>query len=70
MYLVEIKNKINKALNDLYNNDFPLIKNGLCELCINYRFSMYLEKQNFGDGYYVDCEYNKSRSEFQRCFDL
>ncbi|MDD4363642.1 MAG: hypothetical protein PHD33_05510 [Atribacterota bacterium] len=62
MKLQSIKNKINKALDDLYNNDFCLIKNNLCERCINHRLAVYLEKQNF-ENYYVDCEYNKSHLE-------
>lgn len=37
-----------------------LFKEGLCERCITHRFAVHLEKQNFGEGYFVDCEYNKA----------
>ena len=60
MNLKEIENKINSAVDKLYRNDCFLFDGNLCERCINHRFAMYLEEQNFGKGYFVDCEYNKS----------
>lgn len=59
MDLEIIKHKINSALNELYNKDQFLFDRKLCERCINHRFALYLEMQNF-TGYIVDCEYNKS----------
>jgi hypothetical protein len=56
----EIKTKVERALNLLYEEDRFIIESGLCERCITHRFAVHLEKQNFGDDYYVDCEYNKS----------
>jgi len=66
MKLVEIKQKVKNALDKLYDKDIFLFApfgnndKSLCERCINHRFAMYLEQQNFGEGYFVDCEYNKS----------
>ncbi len=60
MNIHELKTKINKALDILYENDIFLIKEGLGERCINHRFAIYLEEQDFGEGYFVDCEYDKS----------
>jgi len=56
----EIKLKVKRALNLLYEEDWFIIESGLCERCITHRFAVHLEKQNFGEEYYVDCEYNKS----------
>lgn len=63
MELAELKNKVNSALDKLYEVDHWLIDKGLCERCINHRFAVHLEQQNFGVGYFVDCEYNKSHLE-------
>lgn len=60
MELVEINQKIKKALDKLYKEDQFLFDKNLCERCINHRFVIYLEQQNFGEGYFIDCEYNKS----------
>jgi len=60
MDVEELKQNINSALDILYNKDGFLIKEGLCERCIGHRFAICLELQGFGDGYFVDCEYNKS----------
>lgn len=57
-----ILKKINLALNTLYDKDIYLINNNLCERCIAHRLAMYLEQENFGEDYYVDCEYNKAYS--------
>jgi len=59
----EIIIKVKRALNLLYEEDCFIIESGLCERCINHRFAVHLEKQDFGDDYYVDCEYNKSHIE-------
>lgn len=56
----QIKQKIIKALDELYKEDAFLIDEDLCERCIAHRFVLHLEKQNFGRGYFIDCEYNKS----------
>jgi len=58
MNYLKVKNKVNAALDKLYSNDIFLFEEGLCEMCINHRFAMYLQEL-FG-GYFVDCEYNKS----------
>jgi len=60
MELKDIKLKVKKALHDLYEKDGFIIEKGLCERCISHRFAVHLEKQNFGNGYHIDCEYNKS----------
>lgn len=62
MNLVEINSKIKDSLNELYEEEPSLFRGekSLCERCINHRFAWYLEKQNFGEGYFVDCEYNKT----------
>lgn len=60
MELEEIKAKIERALDKLYEFDYFLFEKDLCERCINHRFAMYLEQQNFGREYFVDCEYNRS----------
>lgn len=60
MELIKIKQKIKKSLDKLYEKDQFLFDKKLCERCINHRFAIYLEQQNFGEGYFIDCEYNKS----------
>lgn len=60
MELVEINQKIKKALDKLYKEDIFLFDKNLCERCINHRLAVYLEQQNFGEDYFIDCEYNKS----------
>ncbi|MEC8339413.1 MAG: hypothetical protein VXZ40_02210 [Nanoarchaeota archaeon] len=54
-----IKQKVNSAINKLYQNDKFLFDNDLCERCIVHRLAVCLEREGF-EGYYVDCEYNKS----------
>lgn len=56
----EVKQKVNKALDELHGKDAFLVEKGLCERCINHKFANHLEAQKFGEGYYIDCEYNKS----------
>ena len=56
----EIKQKVNDALDSLYRADQYLFDEGLCERCITHRFAIHLEEQNFGAGYFVDCEYNRA----------
>ena len=61
MHVNIVKTKVKSALDDLYNEtnfDF-LIEKGLCERCLNHRFAVSLEKQDFV-GYFIDCEYNRS----------
>ncbi len=55
-----VEQKISQALDELYNDDFYLFDNDLCERCICHRFAICLEKQNFGEGFTVDCEYNRA----------
>lgn len=62
MELDNIEQKINNALDILYEKDDYLIRNGLCERCICHKFAIYLEQQSFGEGYFVDCEYNRAYS--------
>ncbi|MBU4360544.1 hypothetical protein KKA66_01705 [Patescibacteria group bacterium] len=67
--LLKIKQKIKNALDKLYDKDEFLFApfgdkdKSLCERCINHRFAIYLEQENFGENYFVDCEYNKSHLE-------
>ncbi len=63
MNIQQAKEKVIRALDALYREDYFIIEKGLCERCINHRFAVHLEKQNFGAGYFVDCEYNKSHLE-------
>ncbi len=60
MKLEEIKSKIKKSLDRLYKIDYFLLRENLCERCINHRFVKYLDEQDFGNNYFIDCEYNKS----------
>ena len=60
MELLKIKQKIKNALDELYEKDDFLFKEDLHEMCINHRFAIYLEQEEFGGDYYVDCEYNRS----------
>lgn len=53
-----ILQKINSALDTLYEKDGILFENDLCERCINHRFAVHLENQDFTE-YHIDCEYNK-----------
>ena len=62
MNLREVKQKVKNALNNLYNEDPSLIEKGLCERCISFRFTVYLEKEGFGNDYFVDSEYNKTHT--------
>lgn len=58
-----IKQKVEKALNNLYAKDLYLFEHDLCERCIQHKFANYLEQENFGDNFFVDCEYNRAYSE-------
>lgn len=60
---VRIENKIKLAIDDLYENNEYLFVNDLSEPCINHRFAICLDNQNFGDGFFVDCEYNRAYSK-------
>lgn len=62
MEFENIKQKINNALDDLYENELYLFNNDLGERCICHKFANYLEKQNFGEDYFIDCEYNRAYS--------
>lgn len=62
MKLPEVRRKVKNALDKLYEKDNFLFIEGLHEMCINFRFAVYLEQENFGDDYFVDCEYDKSHS--------
>ena len=55
--------KIQHALNKLYQERPSLIINKLCERSINHQFAKYLEQEDFGRGYFIDCEYNKTHIE-------
>lgn len=63
---MEIKNveqKVNNALDELYKNDAYLFEHDLSERCIQHKFACYLEQQKFGDGFFIDCEYNRAYSK-------
>jgi len=60
MNSLQVRQKVEVAIINVYQKDKFLFEEGLCERCINHRFAVYLERENFGPGYYVDCEYNKS----------
>jgi len=55
--------KIKSALDKLYKEEPSLVEDKLCERCIDHRFAKYLEEEDFGNGYFVDCEYNKTHLE-------
>lgn len=46
------------AIKDIYLKDIDLINKDLCERCLVHRLAVYLEDRF--NGYYVDCEFNKS----------
>ena len=58
-----LENAIQRALNQLYNNDFHLLENDLHEQCIAFRFGLYLYEElklcGFSE-YHLDAEYNKN----------
>jgi hypothetical protein len=56
----QVESKLSLALDELYRSDIFLIRERLCERCVAHRLAFNLEKQDFGPGYFVDCEYNKS----------
>lgn len=60
MKKVILLQKVRNALDRLYRENPSLIENGLCEKCINHQFAKYLEQEGFGEGFFVDCEYNKT----------
>ncbi len=63
MDLIEVKRKVKNALDKLYSENPSLIVLELCERCVSNRFAMCLSEEGFGDGYFVDCEYNKTHLE-------
>lgn len=60
MQIETVIEKVETAIKEVYKRDIFLVQKELCERCINHRFALYLDRQNFGQGYYVDCEYNKA----------
>ena len=54
---VQIENKIKKALNSLYKNDYFLLENNLNERSITHKLAEYLQHEF--PGWHVDCEYNR-----------
>ncbi|MBN1112921.1 MAG: hypothetical protein JXA53_08405, partial [Bacteroidales bacterium] len=56
----ELVNKIKNSLDKLYDENPSLISRKLCERSVCYRFALYLHQEDFGEDYFVDCEYNKS----------
>jgi len=58
-----VKQKVNNALHKLYKMDAYLFEHDLCERCLQHKFASYLEQENFGDGYFIDCEYNRAYSK-------
>lgn len=63
MCLVEIKDKIKKCLEKLYEKDAELFNRndgkGLCERCLVFRFALYL--QEAFRNYFVDCDFNSAQ---------
>ena len=57
MNKVEVKDKIEEALEKLKYKDFVLLKNDLNERTISHRLAIYIE--DIFTEYDVDCEYNK-----------
>lgn len=55
---IEVRGKLRLAIEELYKNDFPLIKLRCCERSIVFRLGIYLN--NIFEEYDVDCEYNKN----------
>ena len=54
---LEVKDKIEEALEKLKDKDFVLLKNDLNERTISHRLAIYIE--DIFTEYDVDCEYNK-----------
>ncbi len=67
----DIKILVISCLEELYQNDHELFKNGTrCERCLTFRFAHYLQnylcnlsKKNSSDIYYVDCDYDASTNK-------
>ena len=55
---IEVRGKLRLAIEELYKNDFPLIKLRCCERSIVFRLGIYLN--DIFEEYDVDCEYNKN----------
>lgn len=55
---------IHSCLGYLYQNEYSLFDNDLCERCITFRFAHFLQnifdKNLDGNKYFVDCDYNSS----------
>ena len=62
MGIEDIKQKVNNALNKLYEREAYLFEHDLCERCIQHKFANYLEQENF-NGFFIDCEYNRAYSK-------
>ena len=62
MEIKAIEEKVNNALDKLYENDRYLFEYDLCERCIQHKFANYLEQEKFDD-YFIDCEYNRAYSK-------
>src|SRR3989339_901919 len=56
-----LKQKIKNSLDKLYKNDTYLFTEDLNERSITFKLAKYLEEENFGDGYFVDHEYNRAK---------
>ncbi len=67
--LEEIKDLLNKCLDELYSENINLFdmnyKKAVCERCLVFRFAYYLQKR-LGTEHYVDCDYNSSIVNDQR----
>ena len=59
-----LQSNIEKAFDSVYKNDKFLIKNGLCERCIMFRFAHYLA--DLYPDYDVDCEYNRHKNNVKK----
>ena len=54
-----IKEKINKVIKKLCKDDNYLLEHSASERSISHRFARYLEEQFAGEGWDIDCEYNR-----------
>ena len=61
--LVEIKEKVNNAIDSLVERDIFLLKNNVNERSISHRLAVYLEYQF--EEWDVDCEYNRDHDRIK-----
>ena len=57
MILLEVRDKVKLALEEVIKNDCYLLEIGINERSLTHRLAVYLEK--YFPNYHVDCEYNR-----------